>query len=160
CVATLGPLPGLGTLAALAAGQVALAVAFLLEVGLVPAAAGQPERWRGHLAAHALGRAVGAGLGIRVGELLQAVELVAAGGALEGVDRHGRGRVAARTRRSIREGWGRPGPVQAPAAAVAPVAAAQPPPGRAHPPGGAARGARPAGRRRTGSAAPARAASC
>src|SRR5690606_40111139 len=71
------------SLAALAAGQVALAVAFLLEVGLVPAAAGQPERWRGHLAAHALGRAVGAGLGIRVGELLQAVELVAAGGRSE-----------------------------------------------------------------------------
>src|SRR5690606_10527618 len=70
---------GLGALAALA-GQVALAVAVLLEVGLVPAAAGQPELRRGQLAAHrALRAAGGAGGRIGVGQLLQAVEVVAAG---------------------------------------------------------------------------------
>src|SRR3546814_10103033 len=70
--------------------QVALLVAVLLEVGLVPAAARQPERRRGHLAADLPGRAAGrARVGIRVGQLLQAVEVVFAGGTAVGVDRHG-----------------------------------------------------------------------
>src|SRR5690606_32653456 len=77
-----------GALAAL--GLVALGLAVLLEVGLVPAAAGEAERRRGQLAPHpALGAAGRARGRVRVGELLQAVELMAAGGAAERVDGHG-----------------------------------------------------------------------
>src|SRR5690606_18519893 len=69
------------------AGEVALAV--LLEVGLVPAAAGEAEAGGGDLALHRGRGAGGAGLRVRIREFLQAVELVAAGIAGEGVDRHG-----------------------------------------------------------------------
>src|SRR5690606_28507065 len=68
------------------AGQVALAV--LLEVGLVPAATGQAEAGRGNLALDRRGAAGGAGIGVRIGKLLQAVERVPAGVAGEGIDRH------------------------------------------------------------------------
>src|SRR5690606_5884798 len=71
-------------------GEVALLVAVLLEVGLVPAAAGKAERRRGHLAADLARRvAGGADLRIGIGQLLQAVEGMTAGSALEGVDGHG-----------------------------------------------------------------------
>src|SRR5690606_10868123 len=64
------------------AGEVALAV--LLEVGLVPAAAGEAEAGGGDLALHRGRGAGGAGLRVRIREFLQAVELVAAGIAGEG----------------------------------------------------------------------------
>src|SRR5690606_30594318 len=70
------------------AGEVALAV--LLEVGFVPAAAGEAEAGGGDLALDRGLAAGGAGVGIGVGELLQPVELVAAGVAGEGIDRHAR----------------------------------------------------------------------
>src|SRR5690606_27963602 len=81
---------GLGRLGAGGFGGVAgeVALAFLLEVGLVPAAAGEAEAGGGHLAADGRLAALGAGLRIGIGQLLQAVELVAAGIAGEGVDRH------------------------------------------------------------------------
>src|SRR5690606_26340070 len=70
--------------------QVALPVAVLLEVGLVPAAAGQAERRCGHLPTDlAAGVAGRAGLRVGVGKLLQTIESVAAGGALERIDGHG-----------------------------------------------------------------------
>src|SRR3546814_18721820 len=70
--------------------QVALLVAVLLEVGLVPAAARQPERRRGHLAADLTGRAAGrARVGIRVGQLLQAGQVAFSGGPAGGVGRKG-----------------------------------------------------------------------
>src|SRR3546814_7459986 len=69
------------------AGQVALAV--LLEVGLVPAATGQAEAGRGDLALDGRGAAGRAGIRIWVGKLLQAVERVPAGSAGECIDRHG-----------------------------------------------------------------------
>ena len=62
----------------------------LLEVGLVPAAAGQAEARRGQLALDRVRAAVRARRGIGIGQFLQAIEVVAAGGAGEGVDRHGR----------------------------------------------------------------------
>src|SRR5690606_18303361 len=48
-------------------GQVALPVAVLLEVGLVPAAAGQAEAGRGELALDRRGAAGGAGVGVWIG---------------------------------------------------------------------------------------------
>src|SRR5690606_22632080 len=83
--------PGLGRVGGGGLGGDAgvVALAFLLEVGLVPAAAGEAEAGGGHLAADGRLAALGAGLRIGIGQLLQAVELVAAGVAGEGVARHG-----------------------------------------------------------------------
>src|SRR5690606_3354926 len=72
-----------------AIGEVALAVAVLLEVGLVPAATGEAERRRGQGALHRGGAAGRAGIRIRVGKLLQAVEAVAALLAAVRIDGHG-----------------------------------------------------------------------
>src|SRR3546814_6684812 len=70
--------------------QVALLVAVLLEVGLVPAAARTTERRRGHLAADLPGRAAGrASVGKRAGQLLQAVEDGFAGGTAGGEEWEG-----------------------------------------------------------------------
>src|SRR5690554_2015763 len=66
--------------AAAVAGQVALVLAVLLEVGLVPAAAGQPELRCRQLAADLALAALRALRRIGIGKLLQAVERVAAGG--------------------------------------------------------------------------------
>src|SRR6476659_9841953 len=71
------------------AREVALLVAVLLEVGLVPAAAGQAEARRRQLALDRRRAAIRAGVRVGIGKLLQAVEAVAAGGADEGVDGHG-----------------------------------------------------------------------
>src|SRR5690606_27626977 len=72
-----------------AIGEVALAVAVLLEVGLVPAATGQPERGRGQRALDRRRIAGRAGLRIRIGKLLQAVEVAAALLAAVRIDGHG-----------------------------------------------------------------------
>src|SRR3546814_14980702 len=130
--------------------QVALLVAVLLEVGLVPAAARQPERRRGHLAADLPGRAAGrARVGIRVGQLLQAVEVVFAGGTAVGVDRHGGWRWLLDAA-SLRP---RPGITSATAPGCPTVAAAGRPGGRGRTRPGTA--ARPAASARRGNARPA-----
>src|SRR5690606_13932435 len=85
--AAVALVPGLR--AATVTGKVALLLAIALEVGLVPAAAGQPEHGRGHLPPHRVPATGRAGIGIGVGQLLQPVEAVAAIGAFESVDRHG-----------------------------------------------------------------------
>ncbi len=61
----------------------------LLEVGLVPTAAGKPERRRTQLALHLRRTAAGAVRRIGIGQLLQPVKTMAAGAALEFIDRHG-----------------------------------------------------------------------
>src|SRR5690242_19497203 len=73
----------------LVAGQVALLVLVGFEIRFIPAAAGQPERRRGHLpldrsrlAFRTFGR-------IRIGQFLQAVEAMPAGLATESIDWHG-----------------------------------------------------------------------
>src|SRR5690606_12165079 len=57
--------------------------------GLVPAAAGQAERRGRELALHRAFRALRAGIRIGIRQLLQTIELVATGSALESVDGHG-----------------------------------------------------------------------
>src|SRR5690606_4291485 len=100
---------GLRRLGTVVTGQVALAVAVLLEVGFVPAAAGQAERRRGDRALHR-GRAAGrAGRGIRVGKLLQPVEAVAALFAAERIDGHGDVGMEDSSRRAV---WGRRSRIQ------------------------------------------------
>ena len=62
------------TAAAAAFGQIALLVAVLLEIGLVPATTCQPERWRTHPPLHRGCTALRTCLGIWIGQFLQAVE--------------------------------------------------------------------------------------
>src|SRR5581483_2323724 len=71
------------------AREVALLVLVRFEIGLVPAPAGQPERRRGDLPLDLILSALGAFVGIGIGQLLQAVELVPTSLATECVDRHG-----------------------------------------------------------------------
>src|SRR6185312_12763816 len=81
-----------GRLAALArrgAGEVELLLAVLLEIGLVPAAAGQAERRRTDPAVQFGCRAGGADGGIGIGQLLQAIKTMAAAAAFKFVDGHG-----------------------------------------------------------------------
>src|SRR6478672_5058544 len=92
---------GVGLGSALAR-EVALLVAVLLEVGLVPAAAREAEAGRRQLALDRRRAAIRAGVRVGIGKLLQAVEAVAAGGADEGVDGHGR-TVVRKSRRLV---WG------------------------------------------------------
>jgi hypothetical protein len=70
-------------------GQISLLVAVFLEIGFVPARAGQTKTRRGQLPAHLLGAALRTNRRIGVGKFLQAVELVTATAAFEGVDGHG-----------------------------------------------------------------------
>jgi hypothetical protein len=70
------------------AGQVVARIAGLLEVGLVPAGAGQAERGRTQLAMQRLGMAGRAHRGIGVGQFLQMIEMVPATRALEFIDGH------------------------------------------------------------------------
>src|SRR5690606_28708253 len=80
---------GIGLLLATLAGQVALLLAVLLEVRLVPAASRQAELRSGELAADLVLATLRALHRIGIGKLLQAVELVATGGTLESVNGHG-----------------------------------------------------------------------
>jgi hypothetical protein len=83
---------GVATVAAVAAvtafGKIALLVAILLEVGFVPAAAGQPERRRTDHPPQVRRIAGGTDRGIRIGQLLQVVEVVTATAAFKFVDGH------------------------------------------------------------------------
>jgi len=80
---------GTGSIAPLAR-KIAFLVAILLEVGLVPATAGEAERGCGHLSTQPRLAACGAVGRIRVGQLLQAVKGMATGAAGKGIDRHER----------------------------------------------------------------------
>src|SRR6185312_3858476 len=70
------------------AGQVVALVPGLLEVGFVPAAAGQAEHRRAEHVLQLLGVAVGTHLRVRVRQLLQVVKTMAARATLEFIDGH------------------------------------------------------------------------
>src|SRR6185312_1979640 len=79
----------LGCVATGGVGQIAFLVAIRLEIGLVPAAAGQPERRRAHPPPQLRRGARRTNRGIAVGQLLQPIEAMATGVAFKFVDGHG-----------------------------------------------------------------------